>query len=115
MSLSTDYKRQYSWRPWLKIFDALPPLRGQTVLDLGCGVGNQAAELVARGARVIGVDMNEELLREAQSRQLPNAEFRRGDLRTSLDLGVAADGLRTTVPWRRSIAASPRNCPSSNS
>ena len=52
-----------------------------------------AAELVARGARVIGVDMNEELLREARSRQLSNAEFRAGDLRTLPDLGIAADGL----------------------
>jgi SAM-dependent methyltransferase len=42
---------------------------------------------------VIGVDMNEELLREARSRQLPNAEFRLTDLRTFPALGVAADGL----------------------
>ena len=66
---------------------------GRTVLDLGCGVGDQAAEIVARGACVIGIDMNEQLLHEAQSRQLPNAEFRIGDLRTSPDLGVAVDGL----------------------
>ena len=93
MSLSDEYKRQFGWRSWSSIFDALPPLHGRTILDLGCGVGDQAAEMVARGARVIGIDMNEELLREAQSRQLPNAEFRMGDLRTSLDLGVAVDGL----------------------
>ena len=93
MSLSNEYKRQFGWRSWPSIFDALPPLRGRTVLDLGCGVGDQAAEIVARGARVIGIDMNEELLREAKSRQLPDAEFRMGDLRTFLDLGVAVDGL----------------------
>ena len=52
-----------------------------------------AAEFVARGARVIGIDMSEELLREAQSRQLANAEFRMGDLRALPDLGIAADGL----------------------
>jgi len=93
MSLSSEYKRQFGWRDWPSIFDALPSLHGQTVLDLGCGVGDLAAELVARGARVIGVDMNEELLREARSRQLSNAEFRAGDLRTLPDLGIAADGL----------------------
>jgi ubiquinone/menaquinone biosynthesis C-methylase UbiE len=48
MSLSTEYHRQREWRAWPKIFDALPLPRGQTVLDLGCGVGDQAAELVAR-------------------------------------------------------------------
>jgi len=70
----------------------VPPLDGKTVLDLGCGVGDQAAELVARGARVIGIDTNEELLATAQSRGIPNAEFRNGDLRTLEDVGVA-DGI----------------------
>ncbi len=93
MSLASDYKRQFAWRDWPTVLDALPPVRGQTVLDLGCGVGDVAAEFVARGARVIGVDMNQELLREARARQLANAEFRMGDLRTCPDLGVAADGL----------------------
>jgi ubiquinone/menaquinone biosynthesis C-methylase UbiE len=93
MSLANDYKRQFSWRDWPTIFDALPPLEGQTVLDLGCGVGDLAAEFVARGARVIGVDMNEELLRVARSRQLANAEFRMGDLRTLADFGIASDGI----------------------
>ena len=50
MSLSDDYSRQFAWRSWATILDALPPLAGQTVLDLGCAVGDQAAELVARGA-----------------------------------------------------------------
>ncbi len=93
MSLSDYYKRQRGWRDWPRIFDALPPLHGQTVLDLGCGVGDQAAELVAGGARVLGIDMNEELLREARSRQLANAEFRWADLREPLDLGIEVDGL----------------------
>jgi len=84
---------QTDWRSWPRIFDALPPLRGQTVLDLGCGIGDQAAELVDRGARVIGVDMNEDLIRTAQDRQLPNAELRMGDLRALPDLGVVADGI----------------------
>lgn len=93
MSLSSQYKRQFGWRDWPTILDAIPSVHGQTVLDLGCGVGDLAAEFVARGARVIGVDMNDELLREVRSRQLSNAEFRTGDLRALPDLGIAADGL----------------------
>src|SRR5262245_14670356 len=93
MSLPREYKRQFGWRAWPMIFDALPSLRGQTILDLGCGVGDLAAELVARGAHVIGVDMSEELLAEARSRQLSNIEFRTDDLRILRDLGMAADGL----------------------
>lgn len=93
MSLAEYYKRQFRWRDWPSILEALPPLQGRTVLDLGCGVGDQAAELVARGARVIGIDMSEEVLQEARSRQLPNSEFRLGDLRAIPDLGVAVDGI----------------------
>lgn len=93
MSLANIHKRQFTWRPWPDIIGVLPALEGQTILDLGCGVGDLAAEFVARGARVIGIDMNEELLHEARSRRLTNAEFRLGDLRKPLDLGMTVDGL----------------------
>jgi SAM-dependent methyltransferase len=93
MNLSSEYKRQFGWRAWPAILGALPPLRGCTVLDLGCGVGDLAAELAARGAHVIGIDMNEELLQTARSRSLANAEFRNGDLRSLPDLGLQADGI----------------------
>jgi SAM-dependent methyltransferase len=93
MSLASDYKRQWAWREWPSVFAMLPSIEGKTVLDLGCGVGDQAAEFVARGARVIGLDTNEELLGEAQSRRLPRAEFRHVDLRTLDDVEVIADGL----------------------
>ena len=93
MSLSDEYKEQFRWRDWPRILDELPPLGGRTVLDLGCGVGDQAAELAARGARVIGIDVNEELLGEARSRGLPGAEFRIADLRAVPDLGAPVDGV----------------------
>ena len=70
------------------------------MLDLGCGIGDQAAELVARGARVIGIDRNEELLEAARSRGLRNAEFRLGDLRASSRHDVVADGI-----WCSFVAA----------
>ena len=72
--ISSEYRRQFGWRDWPTVFRALPSLQGQTVLDLGCGVGDLTAEFVSREARVIGIDINEELLREARSRQLSNAE-----------------------------------------
>jgi SAM-dependent methyltransferase len=93
MSLSDEYRRQWAWRSWPSLFAAVPLHAGQTVLDLGCAVGGQAAELASRGARVIGIDANEDLLLEARSRRIPNAEFRREDLRALPDLGVVADGL----------------------
>jgi SAM-dependent methyltransferase len=72
---------------------ALPRIEGQTVLDLGCGVGDLAAALSARGARVIGVDANEELLATARARQLATAEFVLADLRSLPDLATRADGV----------------------
>ena len=93
MSLSDEYRRQLAWRDWATALDALPSLEGRTVLDLGCAVGDMAALLVARGARVVGVDGNEELLTAARSKELPNAELLQADLRALPDLGVKADGL----------------------
>jgi ubiquinone/menaquinone biosynthesis C-methylase UbiE len=93
MSLTNEYKRQFGWRAWSTILDALPLAQGETVLDLGCGVGDLAAEFVNRGSRVIGIDVHEEFLLEARSRRLSNAEFRTGDLRSLTDLGIQADGI----------------------
>lgn len=93
MSLKDEYQRQFGWRSWPTIFNALPSIQGQIVLDLGCAVGDQSAELLARGARVIGYDTNEELLQEAQSRGLMNAEFRKAELRMLPDLDISVDGI----------------------
>ncbi|HLE84253.1 MAG TPA: class I SAM-dependent methyltransferase [Thermoanaerobaculia bacterium] len=100
MTLSSEYRRQFTWRDWTRVFDLLPPLGGQTVLDLGCGVGDLAAELVGRGARVIGIDLNEELLAAAWGRGLANTEFRKANLREPLALDGEVDGL-----WGGFIAA----------
>ena len=94
MSLTDEYKRQLAWRDWDIVLDALPSLAGATILDLGCGVGDVAELLSRRGAHVVGVDMNEELLTAALSRTLPRAEFRCADLRnlpSPEDLAGAAD------------------------
>jgi len=93
MSLASEYRNQFQWRNWQGVLEALAPLRGQTVLDLGCGIGDLAAELAARGAGVLGVDANPELLEYARSRQIPNVEFRNVDLRGPVELGITADGI----------------------
>jgi cyclopropane fatty-acyl-phospholipid synthase-like methyltransferase len=50
---------------------------GAKVLDLGCGDGAFAAELVAAGATVLGVDVAQGALDRARER-VPRAEFRHG-------------------------------------
>ncbi|MFQ5529476.1 MAG: class I SAM-dependent methyltransferase, partial [Gemmatimonadota bacterium] len=71
--------------------DSVPPRDGP-VLDLACGAGRHARELVAAGVRVIGLDLSAVLLREARKvdaglllvrgdmRRLPFAEFSFGGL-----------------------------------
>lgn len=68
MNLSDEYRNQLAWRSWSSVMDLLPAVDGQLVLDLGCGVGDQAFELAARGASVIGIDANEELLATARAK-----------------------------------------------
>lgn len=80
MSLLAEYQQQFQWRPWPQILAELPDLNHQHILDLGCGHGDLSAELVQRGATVLGLDVNTELLAYAQSRELPQAEFKLANL-----------------------------------
>ncbi|MBI5765365.1 MAG: class I SAM-dependent methyltransferase [Planctomycetes bacterium] len=93
MSIIEEYKRQFAWRPWGEIFAALPDIRNQIVVDLGCAVGDQSAELIRRGAFVIGLDANEEMLAEARRANPTNAEFRTTNLLQPLTLKRPVDGI----------------------
>lgn len=93
MTVADEYRRQFAWRDWNTAFDALPSLAGRRVLDLGCGIGDQAAELVARGATVVGVDAFPEALEAARGRKLERATFLSHDLRALPDLGAPFDGI----------------------
>lgn len=93
MSLSEEYARQFGHRSWQQIMAALPPIAGRVVLDLGCNIGDQAAELSARGAFVIGIDSNAELLATARGRAIANARFMSGDLTQPLAVDCAVDGI----------------------
>lgn len=62
----------------------LPVEPGELVLDLGCGTGRHAAELAARGARVVGMDADEQMLDKARADH-PDVTFVRADA-TTFDL-----------------------------
>jgi ubiquinone/menaquinone biosynthesis C-methylase UbiE len=47
------------------LVDRLEPLRGQRVLDLGCGKGRFASKLKAKGAEVVGIDLSALMLGDA--------------------------------------------------
>ena len=93
MSLAQEYRNQLAWRDWATALATLPSLDGRLVLDLGCGVGDVAAALAARGTRVLGFDANEELLAAARARGLARAEFHGADLRALPALDELAAGI----------------------
>jgi SAM-dependent methyltransferase len=62
------------------------------VLDVGCGTGRHAAELVSLGFEVVGVDLSPEMLAVARGRLGDGARLELGDLR-SLDVGRTFDGV----------------------
>lgn len=93
MALADDDARQCRFRDWRLVDERLPVAAGQLVIDLGCGIGDRAADFAARGARVVGVDANPELLAAARGRTIPGAAFVEADLRAWSDAGLAAGGL----------------------
>src|SRR5262245_32931952 len=50
------------------ILEMTGPVDGCDVLDLGCGDGDLAGELCARGARVVGLDASLPMIRTASAR-----------------------------------------------
>ncbi len=52
------------------VFAMLAPRPGERVLDLGCGDGALTAEIKAKGADVLGVDLSDELLAVARMKGL---------------------------------------------
>lgn len=75
-------------------------LRGIRILDAGCGTGAFSAELAARGADVVGIDLSAQLVAIAQDR-LPatlagRVTFKAGDMLADhgrFDAAVAMDSL----------------------
>ena len=53
-------------------YHLLGDVRGKKVLDLGCGDGENTVILARRGARVLGMDISEDLIRVAQQRLAAN-------------------------------------------
>ncbi len=93
MGIVEEYRRQFEWRRWDRVFRILPDVSAANILDLGCGVGDLAAEFVRHGALVTGLDGDAELIRFASERGLAGAQFRVADLRDPLPISDEYDGI----------------------
>jgi 2-polyprenyl-3-methyl-5-hydroxy-6-metoxy-1,4-benzoquinol methylase len=73
LKLSTDLDRYLNppadtAYPLEYAYYLLGDVRGKTVLDIGCGSGENLVSLTQRGARAIGIDISPELMTLAQQR-----------------------------------------------
>ena len=69
----------------------LPDLRGRRVLDAGCGPGHYAAELLARGADLVAVDVTPEMVALTRAEVGDRATVLRADLEQPLDFAGDAE------------------------
>jgi ubiquinone/menaquinone biosynthesis C-methylase UbiE len=98
MDLTEEYKRQSSWRDWISYVEKLPIDKGDTILDLGCSIGSVTGLLAKKALRVIGIDNNPELLKEANRINLSdNVTFVLSDLLSIKKMELpSADGIWTS-------------------
>ncbi len=83
------------------ILEAIGPLRGRRVLDLGCGKGRFARILAARGARVVGLDVSAAMLASAGRSGLDRVQGSAGRLPfrdASLDAAIAIEVFEHLAP-----------------
>lgn len=94
------------------VLEFLAPLAGMRILDAGCGDGVYSVAAAARGARVTGVDLAEDMLalaRERSAAQGVKVDWRRGDVLSlpfpdaSFDLAIAVTLLCLVADPRRAV------------
>jgi len=75
-----DAKHKFVYEKAKGLVELLAPKAGERILDLGCGTGALTAEIVARGAEVLGVDRSEEMIAQAR-KKFPALRFEVMDAR----------------------------------
>ena len=61
------------------LIDAIKPLAGEKILDIGCGTGAVSEQLAESGAEVTGIDISETMIAGAQFRARDNLIFQTAD------------------------------------
>ena len=96
-----EYDASFDFVPrhGLGVVDLLDPQPGERVLDLGCGTGQLTAVIAQRGAEVIGIDADAEMV-EAAQRQHPQLRIEQADARAfTLDETVDAVFSNAALHW----------------
>ena len=72
----------FVWEMAADLMDLLGPVRGERILDVGCGTGHLAARIAGCGADVLGIDASPSMIEHARS-NYPELRF---DLLDVLDM-----------------------------
>ena len=102
MTLAGEYTNQQSWRNWESYLKVISFGYSDTILDLGCGTGHVASIMAEGALKVIGVDVNTDLLDKAKEiNGRENIEYVNWDLRKIHEANLPlADGI-----WASFVAA----------
>ena len=82
MDATQIYKSHYNYPA---IHTLLPEIKGSKVLDVGCGTGILAQELLQKGANVTGMDVSENMLKIAAETLGPKVKLFQADLAEPID------------------------------
>ena len=83
------------------VIHVLSPKQGESILDLGCGTGELAAQISAAGASVIGIDLSNEMI-EAAKKKYSDIQFSVGDAENfQLEEQVDAVFSNAALHWMR--------------
>ncbi|WP_076408353.1 class I SAM-dependent methyltransferase [Shewanella sp. UCD-KL12] len=79
MNLFQEYEKQQGWRDWARFIADIPLTANDTVIDLGCSVGDVSNLLSHKVKHVVGVDINSEFIAFCDSRKTCNQSFAESD------------------------------------
>ncbi|AZN41031.1 class I SAM-dependent methyltransferase [Paenibacillus albus] len=83
------------------VVEVLSPVRGEKILDLGCGTGDLAYEISKAGANVIGMDLSTQMIGSAKEKY-PEINFFVGDAENfKLDEQVDAVFSNAALHWMK--------------
>jgi len=73
-----DNKHSFVWKYGEEVLELLAPRQGERILDLGCGTGHLTSQIVARGAKVVGLDKSPAMIERART-LYPDLRFEAAD------------------------------------
>jgi trans-aconitate methyltransferase len=94
-----DSKHSFVWQYGAEVVSLLAPQPGERILDIGCGTGHLTAKIAESEARVLGVDVSQEMVAAAR-KNYPHLEFLQSDARDlRLDCEFDAVFSNAAIHW----------------